>query len=706
MLAIHLLLACSAPPTTDQLLDSTTEETPPVYLSMQWDPVAPAVPCPSDPNASLMQAALKDAGLSHGDLVYDDPWSLTSRVRDRLQLDWSLQIQRDPFGVPCHADDLARGLDFAMQGDHPVASVLGLATDRLEVEPAAAPVLTLSTDVDLSSIPPDLARALVPIIEAIATAAEVRWELETYAPESPADLVRYGNGHAGWGVDEVVPNVWSESVQRWIREDVPLLFEPARVLAFAIEEADLGRFEGSDVSFEAETAFGRILIAGPGRDAPGDLGRVALYLDLGGDDSYTHPTGANSASVPVAVHVDLGGNDTYGYETTDEGGDGLLPADSAGRRTPPFTPLSESTVGRQGSGRFGVGMSFDLGGGDDTYATLRMGQGWGALGVGVLYDDGGDDTYLAEIAAQGAASFGIGLFLDQDGHDIHRTLSESQGLGRAFGVGVAWDGGGDDEWFAEPGSRMGGPDLLVGTTYQLTDANNSVAQGVGFGTNLEESLSGGLGILRDRAGDDVYTAGMFAQGLGYGVGTGLLLDGQGADTYDALWHAQGSSAHRGLGVLLDAGSEDDRFNTRLAPAIHGLGLGHDLSIGLTINEGGNDTYVLPDLGAAASSCQGRGLFVDGGGDDTYVASTTRSVGYGNHWRDELTKLTSCDESPRIEEQSVGLFIDAGGTDTWTWPGKGGPGDDSTFGTSGHGMQGEHGGAVDGQGEAGLHATAP
>ena len=48
-------------------------------------------------------------------------------------------------------------------------------------------------------------------------------------------------------------------------------------------------------------------------------------------------------------------------------------------------------------GRAAVGVrGIDLGEGDDSYASLRMSQGWGHLGVGVLYDDGGIDVYQGE----------------------------------------------------------------------------------------------------------------------------------------------------------------------------------------------------------------------------------------------------------------------------------------------------------------------
>src|SRR6185436_5684009 len=83
-----------------------------------------------------------------------------------------------------------------------------------------------------------------------------------------------------------------------------------------------------------------------------------------------------------------------------------------------YGPITLSRELRQGSGAFGVGILADLGGGDDQYTSPRRSQGYGAAGVGVLFDDGGDDHYLGETEVQGAATMGIGLLLDAgDGRD-------------------------------------------------------------------------------------------------------------------------------------------------------------------------------------------------------------------------------------------------------------------------------------------------
>ena len=56
----------------------------------------------------------------------------------------------------------------------------------------------------------------------------------------------------------------------------------------------------------------------------------------------------------------------------------LLPADAEGRYAGDenYGPFSRSTEPRQGAGVTGYGYLLDLGGGNDTYRTLRRGQGF------------------------------------------------------------------------------------------------------------------------------------------------------------------------------------------------------------------------------------------------------------------------------------------------------------------------------------------
>ncbi len=708
--AIALLVGCP----TEEIGDDDSAEPEP-YVAPTWDAEADDITCAhGNVDATLLQAAVDDSGLGGIDEVgyTEEHWghaSYSGYLDDPFLLPWFYDHQWEPLLYPCLGGQASADLDHGASTAHPVAVALGEAMALLDEERVLEPLDPVETNqdlVDLSDLPVDLAEALTPILAAMQLVADARETLAAAAPDDLDTLVRYG--HGGVVIDyEAAPDLSSSDVQDWVLSDSGprVLYDPARVLAFAVEHADLPRFAGTDATLDVESDLGRILVAGPGDDEPGEIDPPALYLDLGGNDTYVHPAGASSDVVPVALHIDLDGDDVYGYVEHDEGSDGLLPADEAGRYGGDqyYGEFSLSRIGRQGSGRVGVGMLFDLGGGADRYQSLRMSQGWGHLGVGVLLDDGGDDTYLGEEAVQGAASMGLGLLIDLgEGDDTHQTFHGSQGFGYLQAVGIAWDGGGDDTWFANPGKEEDGG-LSVYYSPQLpNNGNSSFCQGVGFGMRSDSNatfLSGGVGVLRDAAGDDTYTAGTFAQGSGYWQAVGLLLDGDGADQYDAYYYVQGGAAHYAAGVLLDDGEGDDAFNTLLSHNYMQVGAGHDFSVGVLVNEAGDDSYVYSGLAGGASNCQGIGLFVDNDGADTYLVGSDYSTGLGNH-------SGECEDWPRTNVASIGLFMDSGGDgDSWDWPGgeHPEPADDSSFGHQEHSTDDEHGGAVDGDGETALHA---
>jgi hypothetical protein len=704
--------ACSSPSTDPD--DTDTDSPPEEPEPLVWDDEAAAIECSVGAlDAPLLDAVLLDAGLLADEVGYSSAdWANASYgdyLDDPFRLSWFYDYHFEPLRFSCFGGQLSADLDHAASALHPVATAIGEAMVLLDAIPSADPLQPghePSELVDLSGLPAELADALGPILVALERAAEARIAMEDTAPDKPRDLVDYG--HGGVIVDyEAAPDLTDPAVQSWvIGESGPRsLYDPARVLAYAIEEAALERFAGLEASLDAETDYGRIIVAGSTDDAPGDIGRVAFYLDLGGDDTYVHAVAASSKQVPVSVHVDLAGSDTYSYVEQDDGTDALLPADSAGRYDGDdyYGPFSLSKIGRQGSGRFGVGMLFDFGAGDDHYQSLRVSQGWAHLGVGVLYDAGGDDSYLAEEGAQGAASMGIGLLLDGGGSDIHRSFKSSQGFGYVQAVGIAWDGGGDDEWYCNPGKTEDGGYTVYYSPQLPGNGNGSFCQGAGFGYRGDSSLtflSGGLGVLRDHSGDDAYVAGVFGQGTGYWQGTGALLDGEGHDSYDAYWYVQGAAAHYAAGILLDDGTGDDAFNRNMSPNNMLMGAGHDFSVGLMANEAGDEDYLYAGLGAGASNCQGIGVMVDNKGSDLYQALSAYSTGLGNH-------STECEVEPRTLVDSIGLFLDSGGQpDTYDWPaGDDRPvGDDASFGIRWHDTEDEHGGAVDGAGETGIHAS--
>ena len=495
------------------------------------------------------------------------------------------------------------------------------------------------------------------------------------------------------------------------------LVQAAHDLARTVEGIDWSVVTGVEATFRVETPAGTIVIGGPGDDVytEDDLGdEIALLVDLGGDDTYEVRAGANgSGENPVALNIDLGGRDRYGYEEVGDPDDtdGVLPSDSPTSRYSGDDnngPMTLSTVNRQGAGVLGIGMLFDLGDDDDRYQSLRVSQGLGFLGVGVLYDAGGADTYLAEASSQGAGYWGIGALIDMgNGDDQREMFHQGQGFGYVSAAGIMYDEGGGDEYLADIGDPALGGHPFYYSPQRPRTGNSSFTGGAGFGRRGDEDgvfLSGGLGLLRDRGdGADTYTASVFGLGTGYWQGTGLLVDEGGDDAYDALWYVMGGAAHYALAGLFD-GAGNDTYNELRGVVGVNQGSGHDFSVGLLWDGGGDDWHYSSWLGMGTGNCNGIGLYVDASGDDTYLSNTGGAYGMGN-------TSGECDvDAGRRRVATIGFFVDGGGADDYSEvpDAEGREGtvhreDDTLWlftGTSEYDIV-EHGGGIDGTGGGGL-----
>ena len=517
---------------------------------------------------------------------------------------------------------------------------------------------------DAADVPLALQQAVARVLRAALTAAEARDRgLERFpSPEERTHLFK------------ILPflvlptNRADERANFADPEDLAVMLGEVRLparesvdLAATIESIDWLPFVGSTgVSFTADTPAGQIVIrdGAAHRYTATEFRRTLLLLDLGGDDTYEAQVGANvDPAQPVSIAIDLAGDDTYGYLEVPGSLDTpeTLASDADGRvRAGGSVGASMSRTARQGAGRLGVGLLYDLGAGNDRYRALRMAQGFGALGVGGLFDDGGDDRYAIEAGGQGAAIVGIGVMLDGGGRDRYTAWSYAQGFGYVQGVGLLHDRAGDDVYE----SRV---TPVIFPSAQSRMSNSSFTQGAGFGRRGDSApdrtnMAGGIGVLRDRAGADRYTAGVFAQGTGYWSGMGLLLDGAGDDHYDARWYVQGAAAHFAFGALVDGGGSDVHNQDSARENMTG-GAGHDFSLGILLGLGdGMDTYHVPNLALGAGNANGAGLFADEGGDDIYDAAAVLSLGNA--------ALESLTDPGRFARPTVGIFLDRGGADTY------------------------------------------
>ncbi|RJP82413.1 MAG: hypothetical protein C4524_00655 [Candidatus Zixiibacteriota bacterium] len=383
-----------------------------------------------------------------------------------------------------------------------------------------------------------------------------------------------------------------------------------------------------------ETPIGRIVIGGPGDDRH-RYSDLLLLVDLGGDDTYEGAVGSTpSLDIPISLAVDLEGNDNYVNE------DEYLPS--------------------QGAAIFGAGMLLDLAG-NDAYRSTRLGQGAAMLGVGILADMAGDDEYELWTDGQGAAYFGVGVAIDNSGDDRYRLWGDGQGYGGVGGVGALVNRTGRDLYYCEPlAGKVFRPDFHA----KEGKFNYSYAQGCGIGRRGDitdgHSWAGGMGTLIDLAGDDVYEAAQWAQGCGYWYGMGFLWDGGGDDRYAATGWSMGAGAHFCLGALIDEGGDDRHVIWE--EQSQGLGFGHDYTVALCLNRGGDDEYRVNGDGLGFAINMSQVFFFDTEGNDRYeMGSTGRGFGWNNF---EQYNPPIIGAFPILYSDQICLFGDLAGRDQY------------------------------------------
>lgn len=361
--------------------------------------------------------------------------------------------------------------------------------------------------------------------------------------------------------------------------------------------------------FSAQTSLGEFIIGGINGDTY--RSKPALLIELGGNDEYLNSLSADDVRKTfISLCIDISGNDKY---------------------------ISSSPFSF-GSGFLGLGFLIDISG-NDTYQSSNFAQGSGLLGVGFLEDREGDDRYTADLCSQGAGMFGLGVLIDRKGNDNYDSRFFSQGFGFCAGLGIIVDRNGNDTYNA------GGKYLDINRYF---DHYLSLSQGFGFG--LRPTYSGGIGILYDMRGQDLYISDIFGQGSSYWFSLGALIDESGNDRYVSHQYAQGSGVHLGLACLLDFDGDDSYISKGVSQ-----GCGHDFSLGFLFDKKGNDTYISTDLSQGAGSANGVGIQIDKEGKDRYISrDNINTQGYGN---------------PRRDFGSIGIFLDLKDEDFYQGPGK-------------------------------------
>jgi len=194
----------------------------------------------------------------------------------------------------------------------------------------------------------------------------------------------------------------------------------------------------------------------------------------------------------------------------------------------------------------------------------------------------------------------------------------AQGFGGPLGFGMLDDIDGDDHYYA------GG---LYLDSYEETPGYEGWSQGVGAG--LRQVANGGVGVILEGAGDDVYEYDYISHGGGYWLGLGFARDFAGNDqrlgaTRKAFngsartetrfqRFSNGFGCHYALGFLFDDYGDDSYDGT-----IMGLGFAWDVAMGVLCDFNGDDQYLATGGGTQGNGAQaGLGIIFDHGGNDYY-----------------------------------------------------------------------------------------
>lgn len=454
--------------------------------------------------------------------------------------------------------------------------------------------------------------------------------LKVNAPEA------YYNRLRSASVDSNDPEMAARMFLEEERVDLPFLLAGAQDLALA-STAARGRLLGvaADEKFDVRisTVWGDILLTGGG--ATEHTGTFFLIIDTGGNDTYYSLPATKSITNWTSIVLDGDGNDRY---LSDRALATSAVADWPGRK-------GTEAIG-PGAAYLGYAMLFDQRG-DDLYRSHRPGLAAAFVGASILSDNDGRDVYDTYTQALGFATFGAAVLEDTSGNDSYRGFNAVQGHGGVNGFAALLDRQGNDRYEAND-------QVIDFPSPQTGQSNVSLAQGAGVGRRADftdgHSQSGGIGLLMDGDGDDVYRCGVFGQGVGYWGGFGGLLDRAGNDRYEGRWYVQGSAAHFATGYLEDELGAD----TYVATMNMAQGSGHDFSLGMLLDREGGDSYQAPNLSLGSGNANGIGAFLDFGGNDVYASSG-------------LT-LGRAAEAPKgsLRERclTLGLFYDGEGVDTY------------------------------------------
>lgn len=315
--------------------------------------------------------------------------------------------------------------------------------------------------------------------------------------------------------------------------------------------------------------------------------------------------------------------------------------------------------------------------------------------------DGEDWTYRKDVA----------LTIDVGGKDIYRNNAGGNNYlskpncephtDRPVGAGALIDFAGNDRYedSLDPKKRRLGCAVnggaFAGGVGILVDAEGDDIYRASV-ISANGGASGGLGMLVDVTGDDTFIGGAFAaNGGSNGAAAGFLLDGGGDDSYSADAYGVNGGGYGGAGTLIDLAGSD---------SYAALGLGSNgggyIGSGALFDLAGNDAYRALGYGANGGANVGTGFLFDGAGDDLFETGNRQFPGRfgvnGGAWAGGTGVLVDVSGDDSYVAASLatnggggfngsGLLVDGDGDDSY---------DAGSFGANGGAALGSSGALLD------------
>jgi len=557
-----------------------------------------------------------------------------SELTGNCRLKWYDQMMRNMLAAPAEAEQFTRELHLAACDDpEGLAKVLAIAAAKLDLSPRKARKLAppSSPEQALDAIEQALTEAQTAYCAALAPLekSEIQ-ELQTYLVPVLSTQNQVGHTLSDRGTGRRLCDLM-EKMDRSALLTAADALAPIADVRFLEQLKSLpadGNVKVAGVTGRVvariDTPSGAIIIGGKGPNTYqlDQMRDVAVVIDLGGGNTYYE--GTVGLERPVLLVITLGGNNTF----------------------------SGTRPGIQGGAVLGVSMLLTLGD-NNTYDAQDIAQGSALAGVGIQIDYGGNNRYRGIRRLQGQALGGVGILIGRGGRNDYHAALWAQGMGGPLGFGLLDNVKGNNHYYC------GG---MWRDSYPETPGYEGWGQGVGAG--IRQVADGGIGVILDGGGENVYEFDYLSHGGGYWCGLGFARDFGGntqrlitRTAYDGGPRTQpsfqrfgcGWGCHYSMGFLFDDSGDDVYEGT-----IMGTGMAWDCSMGVLCDFAGNDHYKATGGATQGTGNQmGLGILFDYRGDDVYEGY---GQGYANSGISYHT-LPYCGGN-------FSFLIDYGGKDTY------------------------------------------